>query len=209
MPVTIDGTNGIVSPGVDSTNLVLDGSTSGSITMLAPAVAGTNTQTLVAVTGTLAPVVRATAITVSGTTVDFTSIPSWVRRITVMFDKVSTSGTSNIIVQLGDSGGVETTGYLSQANTFNSAPGGSVSTVGFLLLSSTIAAGIYNGVVPICNSNGNDWVTSGVVTGTTTAAAVSLFAGSKSLSATLDRIRITTLNGTDTFDAGTINILYE
>lgn len=145
----------------------------------------------------------------SGTSIDFTGIPSWVKRITVMFNGVSTNGTSNIIVRLGDSGGVETTGYLSQANTFNSSPSGTVSTVGFLLLNNTIAAGIYNSVVQICNPNGNDWVTSGVLTGTTTAAAVSLFAGSKSLSATLDRVQVTTVNGTDTFDAGAINILYE
>ncbi len=209
MPVTIDGTNGITSPGVDSTNLVLDGSTSGSITMLAPAVAGTNTQTLVAVTGTLAPVVRATAITVSGTTVDFTSIPSWVRRITVMFIGVSTSGTSNILVQLGDSGGVETTGYVSQANTFNSAPGGTASTAGFLMLNTTVAANSYSGVVPICNPNGNDWVTSGVLVASTAAQGISIFGGIKTLSATLDRVRITTVNGTDTFDSGTINIIYE
>jgi hypothetical protein len=126
-----------------------------------------------------------------------------------MFIGVSTSGTSNILVQLGDSGGVETTGYVSQANTFNSAPGGTASTAGFLMLNTTVAANSYSGVVPICNPNGNDWVTSGVLVASTAAQGISIFGGIKTLSATLDRVRITTVNGTDTFDSGTINIIYE
>jgi hypothetical protein len=188
---------------------VLEGSTSGTVTVAAPAVAGTNTQTLVAVTGTLAPLIADTAKSATSTSVDFTGIPSWVKRITVIFNGVSTSGTSNILVQLGDSGGVETTGYVSQANTFNSAPGGTASTAGFLMLNTTVAANSYSGVVPICNLNGNDWVTSGVLVASTAAQGVSIFGGIKTLSATLDRVRVTTVNGTDTFDAGTINILYE
>jgi len=136
-------------------SLVLSGDTSGSVTLAAPAVAGSTTQTLPAASGTIVvgsaavsavgqipfstdgttytptdKIVSGTAATVSGTSVDFTGIPSWVKRITVMFIGVSTSGTSNILVQLGDSGGVETTGYVSQANTFNSAPGGTASTAG-------------------------------------------------------------------------------
>jgi hypothetical protein len=191
-------------------SLVLSGDTSGSITVSAPAVSGSTTQTLVNVTGTLAPVVSGTAqASTSGTSIDFTSIPSWVKRITVMLSGVSTNGTSNILVQLGDSGGVETTGYVSQANTFNAAPGSTASTAGFLMLNTTVAAISYSGVVPICNLNGNDWVTSGVLVASTAAQGVSIFGGIKTLSATLDRIRITTVNGTDTFDAGTINILYE
>jgi hypothetical protein len=157
---------------------------------------------------------RGTAVTCAGqTSIDFTSIPSWVKRITVIFNGVSTSGTSNILVQLGDSGGVETTGYVSQANTFNAAPGSTASTAGFLMLNTTVAAISYSGVVPICNLNGNDWVTSGVLVASTAAQGVSIFGGIKTLSATLDRVRITTVNGTDTFDttpsAGSINILYE
>jgi hypothetical protein len=207
MPVTIDGTNGIVSPGVDSTNLVLDGSTSGSITMLAPAVAGTNTQTLVAVTGTLAPVVRATAITVSGTTVDFTSIPSWVKKITVMLSGVSTSGTSNIIVQLGDSGGVETTSY--SGAVVNQAGSQAINfSTGFALTPTVAAADVQSGNCYITNLSDNIWTETSALA-THAAAGMRHGAGTKTLSDTLTQVRITTVNGTDTFDAGTINIIYE
>jgi hypothetical protein len=151
----------------------------------------------------------ATAVTASGTSVDFTGIPSWVKRITVMFSGVSTSGTSFYLLQLGDSGGIENTGYVSQANTFNSSPGSTASTAGFLLLNVVVAAGSYNGVVPLCKIDGNSWTTSGVLAATATAQGVSVFGGVKTLSDTLDRVRITTVNGTDTFDAGSINILYE
>jgi len=154
---------------------------------------------------TLATAVAST----SGTSIDFTGIPSWVKRITVMFNGVSTNGSSSYLVQLGDSGGIETTGYLSQANTFNTTPSGLVSSAGYLLNNTPSAASVLNAVIPICNVSGNAWITSGVMAGTATAAGVSLFGGSKTLSDTLDRIRITTVNGTDTFDAGTINIMYE
>ena len=139
-----------------------------------------------------------TQVTASGTAVDFTSIPSWAKRITVMFDGVSLSGTSQIIIQLGDSGGIETSGYVGGTATSASTTGYQV----FLNLATRNATGIYT----IINSNGNLWVGSGTTWNTT---EVSNSAGSKILSATLDRIRITTVNGTDTFDAGTINIMYE
>jgi hypothetical protein len=190
-------------------SLVLSGDTSGSVTLAAPAVAGSTTQTLVNVTGTLAPVVSGTAVSASGTSVDFTGIPSWAKRITVMFSGVSTSGTSNLLMQIGDSGGVEIAGYLSQANTFNTSPSSSASTAGYLLTNVVAAAGAQNGVVPLCNISGNTWVCSGSIAAAATANGVTLFGGAKTLSDTLTQVRITTVNGTDTFDAGTINILYE
>lgn len=150
-----------------------------------------------------------TAVTASGTSVDFTSIPSWVKRITVMFNGVSTSGTSNWLLQIGDSGGIENTGYISQANTFNVTPSGAVSTAGYLLANSVQAASTFSGVIPVVNVSGNNWVTSGMISSNVTANGQSIFGGTKTLSDTLTQIRITTVNGTDTFDAGSINIMYE
>lgn len=150
---------------------------------------------------------RATAVTASGTSVDFTSIPSWVRRITVMFSGVSTNGTSNLIVQLGDSGGVETTGYASAAQSSATA---AASTAGYILtqtVSATTAA--YAGHCVITLSGSNLWVASSVISSTNASFGLSYAGGTKTLSDTLDRVRITTVNGTDTFDAGTINIIYE
>jgi hypothetical protein len=209
MPVTINGTTGIVSPGVDSTNLILDGSTSGGITLLAPAVAGSNTQTLVATTGTLAPIVSDTAKTATGTSVDFTGIPSWVKRITVIFNGISTSGTSTIILQLGDSGGVETTNYFGTLGQLSGSPTGTSITGGFGLVSTPAAASNFYGqaILSLLSASSNFWAHSSHLSAS--GAVMQIGAGGKTTSDTLDRVRITTANGTDTFDAGTINILYE
>lgn len=190
-------------------SLVLSGDTSGSITVSAPAVAGSSTQTLVAVTDTLAPVVRATAQTAPfavNTYADFTGIPSWVKRITVMFNNVGTSGTSNFLIQLGDAGGIENTGYISAANYTTFAVS---STAGFIILWGINAStDTQQGSVILSNLTGNVWVSNGNMADN--GGRNSSSSGSKTLSDTLTQIRITTVNGTDTFDAGSVvNIIYE
>lgn len=151
---------------------------------------------------------RGTAVTASGTSVDFTSIPSWVKRITVMFSGVSTNGTSLIQVQIGDSGGVETTSYASGAWTANTTNANS--TTGFIIHGANAsAARVWDGAYTIVSLNtANTWVFSGMCNSLNDNAQ-SIGIGRKALSDTLDRVRITTVNGTDTFDAGTINIIYE
>jgi len=192
-------------------SVVLSGDTSGSITVSAPAVSGSNTQTLVATTGTLAPIVSGTAVaSTSGTSIDFTSIPSWVKRITVMFNGVSTSGTSVVRIQLGTSSGVTTSGYLGSASTIATGVATSNFTAGFDENSAggSTAASIRHGSYVIQNLTSNTWTCNGLI-GFSNEARSSTVAGVVPLAATLDRVRITTANGTDTFDAGTINILYE
>ena len=139
----------------------------------------------------------------SGTSIDFTGIPSWVKRVTVMFDGVSTNGTSNHAIQIGDSGGIETSGYTSLASDYN---GAGTSTSNFILTRFILAAHLASGIIEICNISGNTWVESGQLSHTN---VVSGSAGTKTLSNTLTQVRITTVNGTDTFDAGSINIMYE
>lgn len=153
--------------------------------------------------------VSGTAVTASGTSVDFTGIPSWVKRITVMLSGVSLSGTSQIQIQLG-SGSVDATGYSSSGAWTYNANGvtGTTSTTGLLCTAANAASSVSYGSVIISNMGSNIWVSQGVLN-INTLAGVSSTAGSKTLSGTLDRIRITTVNGTDTFDAGTINIMYE
>lgn len=144
----------------------------------------------------------------SGTSIDFTSIPSWVKRITVMLNGVSLSGTSNILIQLGTSSGVTSTGYNNYALTFGGTSGsGNGFTTGFNFRGSA-AASIYSGSVSITNLNSNIWTAFGGI-GHAASNDGSMTMGGVSLAATLDRIRITTSNGTDTFDAGSINILFE
>ena len=142
----------------------------------------------------------------SGTSIDFTSIPSWVRRITVMFSGVSTSGTSNILVQLGSTT-FTTTGYGSSAAYTGSSTAGANATTGFVV-ALTDAATVSFGIATITLVSSNTWVCGSTI-GRSTSAFSIVGGGGVSLSGTLDRVRITTVNGTDTFDAGTINILYE
>jgi hypothetical protein len=160
------------------------------------------------------PLTLATAQnTTSGTSIDFTGIPSWVKRITVMFDGVSTNGTSPVSLQLGDSGGVETAGYsgfgtmIAGSGTAANIVASTANTVGFNLSSSSLADDSTIGIATILNFNGNTWVFASNVQRQTSATGVGN--GSKTLSATLDRVRLTTVNGTDTFDAGSVNIMYE
>ena len=145
----------------------------------------------------------------SGTSVDFTGIPSWVKRITVMFSGVSTNGTSPIIIKLGTSSGIVNSGYA----TFGTRLGGNSLVSIFrddcisIMYTATDAGAVHGQSIitklsdSVYTSSGSMYLdgADGNVTGGTQS----------SLSETLDRIRITTANGTDVFDAGTINIMYE
>ena len=143
----------------------------------------------------------------SGTSIDFTSIPSWVKRVTVMFNGVSLSGTSNGLVQIG-SGSVTTTGYLSGATVqYVGAVEAANATNGFVI-GLAQAARVVHGSLVLTLVSGNTWVASGSF-GFSNAAGSGTAGGTGVLSGTLDRVRITTVNGTDTFDAGSINIMYE
>jgi hypothetical protein len=153
-------------------------------------------------------IVQGTAIaTTSSTSHDYTGIPSWVKRITVMFSGVSTNGSSPIQIQLGDSGGIENTGYVSSGAFSGASGGGTTSTSGLLATAATAGTVIVHGVATITYLGSNIWAANAVLG--RNDAFVFLAGGSKTLSATLTQIRITTVNGTDTFDAGSINILYE
>ena len=141
------------------------------------------------------------------TAVDFTGIPAWVKRITVMFQGVSTNGTSSILVQIG-SGSIQTTGYISTsilANTSNTTTG--VSSVAGMAMFTNSASDIKSGSMVLHLISGNIWVSNHTSKSITTAAIFG--GGDVTLGGTLDRLRITTVNTTDLFDAGSINILYE
>ena len=185
--IAANGGTGLTSPGTTGNVLTSTGSawtsSTGSRVTLATAQAST-----------------------SGTSIDFTGIPAAVKRITVMFTGVSTNGTSAMQIQIGDSGGVEVSGYASSAST-----GGAdaLSSTGFMSVPASVAAQTVNGAINLflANSSAYSWVASGVLGSSDSGTKMS--GGSKSLSAELDRVRITTVNGTDAFDAGEINIQYE
>lgn len=169
------------------------------------------TQFTVSSTGAYGQIKASTAVaSTSGTSIDFTNIPSWVKRITVMFDSVSLSGTDNILVQIGPSGAVETTGYVSASAYAISggASGGASSTAGFVII--VASSGNANvGTMQLVNITGNTWIASCSGSYTIGTASGVSGGGVKTLSSgPLARLSVTR-TGTNTFDAGSINILYE
>jgi len=151
-------------------------------------------------------IVRGTTVaTTSGTSVDFTSIPSWVKRITLILQGVSTSGTSAKLVQIG-AGSVQNTGYVSTGVFAGSTQGTQNNTAGFVI-ASNVASEVLSGHMIITLISGNLWVASHTFKYTNTYGGFG--GGDVTLSGTIDRVRLTTVNGTDTFDAGSVNILYE
>ena len=195
MPITIDGTGSI--SGVSATGIsAVQDITNASVTpakLSQPFTSGT------AVAST------------SGTSIDFTGIPSWVKRVTVMFNGVSTNSTSQVQIQLGSTT-FSTSGYSSTSSYGGNIGQLAFATTGFITdpAAAAIASITRSGIYQFTLVNSNNWVGSGNI-GTGVNGQVTLACGGNSptLGGTLDRVRITTVNGTDTFDAGTINILYE
>jgi hypothetical protein len=149
-------------------------------------------------------------VTTSGTAIDFTGIPATAKQIIVSFNGVSTSGTSYVIVQIGDAGGIEITGYQgSGVSILGTVVDQASASSGYLILSANAGHKLSGSVtLTLENATVFTWAATGSF-GDGIAANASWFtAGRKSLSATLDRVRITTVNGTDTFDLGEINIAY-
>jgi len=157
----------------------------------------------------------ATAVTASGTSVDFTSIPSWVKRITVMFAGVSTNGAGIVQVQLGTGGSPTTSGYTSGAtfvSTTNDLTRAITSvTTGFRAFIADEATDAITGSFVITNITNNTWVCNGalLIVGVGSNAGGCNTFGSVALAGTLNMLRVTTTTGTPSFDAGTINIMYE
>jgi len=149
-------------------------------------------------------IVLSTAVaSTSGTSINFNSIPAWVKRLTVVWSGVSTNGTSNFLVQIG-AGSVQTTGYQSGDALTTTL----VSSTAGMILQNGNASLAWSGMFTFVTVGSNTWVSTHSFSRTSDGGSYN-GGGTVTLSGTLDRVRITTVNGTDTFDAGSINILYE
>ncbi len=143
--------------------------------------------------------------TTSGTSHDYTGVPAGTKEILIAFSGVSLSGTSDILVQIGDAGGIETTGYISATAT---AAGNNSSTAGFIVRMAAGANVAYGHMLlSLVDAAAFEWVSSH--SARVAATTCTTGGGNKALSAELTQVRITTVNGTDTFDAGKANVSYK
>ena len=205
MAVTINAStsNGLIQTADTSGSLSLqaNGTTISSITSTGEAVTGniSATGTVADGTATIRPLVSGTAVTASGSSITFSSIPSWVKRVTFIYSSlVSTTGST--VIQLGTSGGLATSGYLGASMNENTS-NNSVSNIstGFSLQN----AGTSHGIVTFVNITGNTWVGSGTI-GWSNSALIGYLSGTIALSGTLTQLALV-----GTFTSGSVNILYE
>jgi hypothetical protein len=204
-----DTNTGVFYPAVDQVAIATGGvqrllvDASGNATL-------TGTLQVGGVAAAMYPLVQGTSqASTSGTSIDFTGIPSWVKRVTVMFNGVSTNGTSNKLIQIG-AGSVQTTSYtyLSISTSASTISGNTTFSTGFGI-NSGAAAEILYGTMVLYTIGSNIWIATHMFANTTGGNNTWFGSGTVALSGALDRVRITTVGGTDTFDAGSINILYE
>jgi hypothetical protein len=187
-----------------------------TFTIESPATSTNRTLTLPDGAGTIVAngangsIVSGTAVaSTSGTSIDFTGIPSWVKKITVMFNAVSTNGTSRPLIQLGDSGGIENSGYISVSGSIAGGTADTTNSTAGFSINSQSATNTLSGSIVFSFLGSNTWTCFGSVAATAGSNQSFVVSGRKELSDTLTQVRITTVNGTDTFDAGSINIFYE
>lgn len=192
--------------GAGTTALTLNASQNATV---AGALTVGSTLQVAGVTTNMYPIVSGTTITLTNQTApDFTGIPSWAKRITVMFNGVGVSSSGNLLVQLGDSGGYETTGYASSMTYIvNATAATSNTSTGFLAGNGGASFYRYSGALTLTTLGSNVWV--GACNFNDNASTRTFFgSGSKTLSDTLTSLRLF-VDGSQQFNAGTVNIMWE
>jgi hypothetical protein len=203
LPVASGGT-GSTTASTGSGGVVLASSpTLSSPTINSPTFGGTPTMGASFITR-----MSAGGVSASGnTSVDFTSMPSWINTITLMFRNISTVSNQNILVQLGTSSGFTTSGYVSTSIDFDGAGGVATNSTAGLIVKLNPGSNIVNGTMIIAYTGSNAWVNNHTLSNNTNIMTVG--GGTIALGGTLDRVRITTVSGTDAFDSGTLNVSYQ
>ena len=149
--------------------------------------------------------------TTGGTSIDFTGITAGIQYLVVMWNAVAGSGSSFKLLQLGDAGGIENSGYVSVGQQMTSGANyGTNSTAGFLLRDNDSAERLSGHfILTLEDASANTWTCSHSMITSVVAGQQYIGAGAKSLSGTLDRVRMTTVNGSDTYAVnGGINIAF-
>jgi len=225
---TSDGTGNItVSRPLSGSGASLTSLPAANLTGTLPAISGASLTNLTAanLTGTL-PAISGASLTNlpggitlgtvassnSGTAIDFTGIPAGTKRITMNFDDVETNGTSQVMLQLGDAGGFETSGYVGcsvRVSGDADAENARVFTEGMAMQSATGATSPMFGsiILSLLDASTFTWASMAVLGRQDVYLWVA--SSAKSLSAELTQVRLTTINGSDAFDDGKLNISYE
>jgi hypothetical protein len=200
LPVASGGTGVTTSTG-SGANVLASSPTLTSPTLTSPTFSGTPGSSLIFR-------MSSGGLSASGSTsVDFTSMPSWINIITVTFRNISTNSNSNLLVQLGTSSGVTTSGYVSTSIDFDGSGSVTTSSTSGFVMKVNPSSNIINGTMTIAYTGSNAWVNNHTASNSTTIMQVG--GGTIALGGTLDRVRITTVSGSDTFNAGTLNVLYQ
>ena len=187
----------------DADGVVYDNSTTGF--------SATDAQAAIDETAQGGTIIKASTQTASGSENEFDfTIPSWAKRITVTVSGLKTGGTNNVIVQLGDSGGIKTSGYNgSVSRSFASSIATGLLTDGFRFSSADVTDAILHGAMTLTLHDGNTWAGVGGA-GRSDGATMIVSQGSKALSAALTTVRVTTSTGSpQVFTAGTVSVVYE
>jgi len=201
-----------VAPGASGNILTSDGTTWASSTPAAPLPSQTgNSGKVLTTDGTAASwgssIVAGTAQTPTTTNADFTSIPSWVRRVTIAFSDLSTNASTAVALRLGTGGVFATTGYICNIWIGGSGNSGATSTTEFLLDSVSQSATVArNGSIVLNNVSGNIWVASGLIS--RSFGVVNSMTGTVTIGGVLDSVRLLSGSG-NLFDAGTVNVFWE
>jgi hypothetical protein len=212
-----DGTNAVklIAPGTANNVLVSNGTTwaSAIVPDQFPSQTGNAGKALIT-NGTAiswdTAIARGTATVISGspTTVPFTGIPSWARRVTIALSLVAKSSTANLLVQIGSTT-YTTSGYdASGGQMFTTGATNVNSTAGFIFYTNAASA-VLSGSVELINLTGNTWVASGIIGNASASGQSMTTVGTVSLGGVLDRIRLNTVGGTETFTSGTVNVFWE
>ena len=200
----MSGITKLMTAGGGGVALTPASSIASDVTVNVPSVNGT-----LLIPGQASAITAGTAVaSTSGTSIDFTSIPSWVKRITVMFSAVSVSGTDQIWIRLGSAGGFVTSSTYN-GTCWSEVPAIANFTTAFIVVVGNTAAGSWHGNIVFDNITSNVWTMNGSLSGSS-AATIRIFSGSLDVGAALTQLRIMPSGvGSNTFDAGSINILYE